>query len=134
MSSSTSSLILSISAATSPEITVVLFHSGSDSVVETTYFGRLLNLSANSPSREGQAAAKPSYVVRPSSSAPAPMTSSSLNLSPSSPRSYSNAQPACSKSSAPPGSSTTPSRVMNCVTTILPICSLLRSLVGAVRG
>src|SRR5436190_16003695 len=41
------------------------------------------------------------------------MTSSSLNLSPSSPRLNSNAQPPRSNSSAPPGSSTTPSTVMN---------------------
>src|SRR5688572_33468883 len=81
----------------------------------------LLNLSANSPSRWGQAAAKPSYVTRPSSSASAPSASSSLNLSPSSPRENSKLQPRYLKSSAPPGSSTTPSREMNSVTTILPI-------------
>jgi hypothetical protein len=34
--------------------------SGSVSVEETTYFGIVLNLSANSPSRDGHAAAKPS--------------------------------------------------------------------------
>ena len=33
---------------------------GSVRVEETTYFGMVLNLSANSPSREGQASAKPS--------------------------------------------------------------------------
>ena len=47
-------------AGTSSAITVVLFQSGSRSVVETTYFGIPLNLSAKSPSRDGQAAAKPS--------------------------------------------------------------------------
>ena len=36
----------------------MLFHSGSFSVVETTNFGIELNLSANSPSRSGQAPAK----------------------------------------------------------------------------
>ena len=41
-------------------MTVELVHSGSESVVETTYFGMLLNLSANSPSRDGHASAKPS--------------------------------------------------------------------------
>ncbi len=41
-------------------ITVELFHSGFSSVEETTYFGMVLNLSANSPSRDGHAAAKPS--------------------------------------------------------------------------
>ena len=42
------------------EITVELFHSGSESVVETTYLGMSLNLSANSPSRWGHASANPS--------------------------------------------------------------------------
>ena len=41
-------------------MTVVLFHDGSDSVEETTYLAMVLNLSANSPSRDGQASAKPS--------------------------------------------------------------------------
>ena len=40
--------------------TWVLFQAGSVSVVETTYFGMVLNASANAPSRSGQAAAKPS--------------------------------------------------------------------------
>ena len=44
----------------SSPITVELFHSGSPNVVETTYFGIPLNLSAKSPSRDGHAAAKPS--------------------------------------------------------------------------
>ncbi len=39
---------------------MVLFHAGSVSVEETTYLGIELNFSANSPSRSGQAAAKPS--------------------------------------------------------------------------
>ena len=46
--------------ATSPFSTVELFHSGSSRVEETTYLGMVLNLSANSPSLDGQAAAKPS--------------------------------------------------------------------------
>ena len=41
-------------------ITVVFFQAGSVSVEETTYFGSKLNVSANSPSRSGHAAAKPS--------------------------------------------------------------------------
>ncbi len=45
---------------TSPEMTVVFCHSGSLSVFETTYFGSVLSLSANAPSRDGHAAAKPS--------------------------------------------------------------------------
>src|SRR3954464_13595601 len=88
----------------------------------------LLNLSANSPSREGHASAKPSYVLRPSSRASAPKVSSILNLSPSSPRENSKLQPPCLKSSDPPGSSTTPSSEMNSVMTILPISSPSRSM------
>jgi hypothetical protein len=48
------------SSTTSPFRTVVFVHSGLSSVEETTYFGIELNLSANSPSRLGQASAKPS--------------------------------------------------------------------------
>ena len=47
-------------AGTSSLITVELFQVGSPRVLETTYLGMLLNLSANSPSREGHAAANPS--------------------------------------------------------------------------
>src|SRR3954447_1938929 len=114
-------------------ITVELFQSGLSSVAETTYFGMLLNLSANSPSRDGHASAKPSKVVRPSSSASADMTSSSLNWSPSGPRSYLNAQPPRSQSSDPPGSSITPSTDTNCETTILPMSppSILVALMTA---
>src|SRR3954452_15701777 len=113
------------SSATSPLRTVELFHSASFSVEETTYLGMLLNLSANSPSLEGQASAKPSYVTRPSSSASASRASSSLNLSPSSPRLNSKLQPPYSKSSAPPGSSMTPSSETNSVTTTFPTSPLL---------
>src|SRR3954471_12984956 len=49
------------------------------------------------------------------------MSSSSLNWSPSGPRSYLNAQPPRSQPSLPPGSSTTPSTDTNCDTTTLPI-------------
>jgi hypothetical protein len=60
MSRSYRRLSLVTSSATSPVTTVVLFHSGFSSVDETTYLGIVLNLSANSPSRDGHAAAKPS--------------------------------------------------------------------------
>ena len=61
MSPSCLSLSLATSAArSSPEITWELFHFGSLSVEDTTYLGMVLNLSANSPSRDGQASAKPS--------------------------------------------------------------------------
>jgi hypothetical protein len=74
-------LSFATSAATSPPSTVVFSHSGSRSVVEATNFGIAFILSANSPERCGQAAEKPSYVTRPSSSASASRTSSSLYAS-----------------------------------------------------
>ena len=50
-----------ISPTTSPAMTWVLFHSGSLSVVETTYFGIALIWSeTGSPERVGQTGAKPS--------------------------------------------------------------------------
>src|SRR3954469_15381187 len=121
MSPSCRRLTVAIASARSPSSTVEFCQSGSFSVEETTYFGMLLNLSANSPSRDGHASAKPSYVLRPSRSASDSIVSSSLNLSPSSPRLISKLQPPYLKSSAPPGSSITPSSDTNSVTTILPI-------------
>src|SRR5215218_3498714 len=121
MSPSVSSRSLTTAVSTSPSSTVELLHSGTSELDETTYFGIVLNLSANSPSRDGQASANPSNVLRPSSSASASIVSSSLNRLPSSPRSNSNDQPPYLKSSEPPGSSTTPSSEMNSVTTILPM-------------
>ena len=60
MSPSASCLSFETYSTASPASTVELFHSASSKVEETTYFGMLLNLSANSPSLDGQAAAKPS--------------------------------------------------------------------------
>ena len=60
MSPSCSCFSFAISSARSPRSTVELFQSAFVSVEETTYLGMLLNLSANSPSRDGQASAKPS--------------------------------------------------------------------------
>ena len=54
------SFSLPTSAATSPLMTVELFHAGSSMVLDTTNLGMVLNLSAKSPSLDGQAAAKPS--------------------------------------------------------------------------
>src|SRR3954451_6675100 len=109
-----------------------LFHSsGSDSVVEATYFGIELNLSAKPASsvRPGHAAAKPSYVLRPSSSAPLDIVSVVL-YSPTSGLKNLKLQPPCSKFSDPPGSSITPSALMNSVTnTFLIICSFVRMFV-----
>ena len=96
--------------------TVVLVQAGSVSVVETTTFSMPLNLSANSPSRSGQAAAKPSYVVRPSSSVSVPNVSSPLNSYIVGSSAMSKVQPVCLYFSSPPGASTTPSREMNSVT------------------
>src|SRR4051794_28390644 len=99
-------------------MTCELFHAGSDSVDDTTYLGMLLNLSAKppSPARSGHAAAKPSYVTRPSSRASDAIVSSSLYWLPSSPRSKLKVQ-GPSSSFSPPGPSMTPSRDTNWVTT-----------------
>src|SRR5512133_3385231 len=122
-------------AMSSSETTFELFHSGSRNVEETTYFCIPLNLSANSPSRVGHAAAKPSHVTRPSRSASEAITSSSLNLSPSSPRSNWKAQAPRSIPSEPPGSSKTPSIVTNCDTTTgATSASFASSLQGRTRG
>src|SRR5438093_6529447 len=59
-SPSCSSRSLATSSATSPLSTVELVHWGSSRVEETTYLGIVLNLSANSPSLDGQASANPS--------------------------------------------------------------------------
>src|SRR6266852_7071776 len=121
MSPLISFLSLETAALMSPPITVEFFQVGFLSVVETTYFAMLLNLSENSsPLRLGQACAKPSYVTRPSNSASLAISSSYLNLSPSSPRLNLNAHPP-RPPSAPPGSAATPSRVMNSETTNLLI-------------
>lgn len=51
-------------------MTVVLFHAGSVSVVETTYFGRaFIRSPMGIPARPGHTAAKLSYVCRPISTA-----------------------------------------------------------------
>src|SRR3979409_1968893 len=65
MCPSCSCFSLDTCSATSPLSTVELFHSGSSRVEETTYLGMLLNLSANSSSRDGHAFAKPSQGTRP---------------------------------------------------------------------
>src|SRR4029453_13790243 len=134
MSPSSSSFSLLASSTASPFSTVVLFHVGFSRGGETPYFGMELNLSANSPSRDGHAPAKPSYVTRPSSRASDARASSSLNRSPSSPRSNSRLHPGYLKSS-PPGACMTPSSETNSVTTILPISHSFRlSLPRPPRG
>src|SRR3989475_993190 len=70
------------SAARSPWIKCELFHASFFKVLDATYFGMLLNRSAN-PSgsfRPGQAAANPSYVTRPRRSVSEAKVSSNLNF------------------------------------------------------
>src|SRR5437867_5733169 len=112
-------------SAASPVMTVVLFHVGFVSLLETTYFGIEFILVANpwSSVRLGQAAAKPSYVLRPRRRPSADVTSSNLNRSPSSPRLNWNTHPPCFVCSDPPGSSMTPSTRSEDHTTILPTSS-----------
>src|SRR2546428_10660208 len=69
------------SAARSPLINCELFHASFFKVLDATNFGMLLNGSANAPSfLPGQAAATPSYVTRPRSSASVARSSSTLNF------------------------------------------------------
>src|SRR5215831_3361273 len=106
-----------------PRRIVVLVQVGSVRVAETTYFGIAFIFLANSPadsSIDGQAAANPSYVTRPSNWASACSSSSYLNCSPSG-AGWRKLQPPCSVPSLPPGSSMIPSSVMNSVTTSLPM-------------
>src|SRR6266516_3561639 len=121
MSRSYLCLSLVTSSTRSPSRTAVLFHSGSLSVDETTYFGIELNLSPNSPSTCGQTAANDSKVTRPSSWASEAIVSSTLNWFPSEPREKSSVQPTRSNPSVPLGASTTPSTEMYSVTTSLPM-------------
>src|SRR3989442_7538050 len=69
------------SAARSPLIKCELFHASFFKVLDATNFGMLLNRSANASSfLPGQAAANPSYVTRPRSSASVARSSSTLNF------------------------------------------------------
>src|SRR3954470_15052815 len=65
MSPSSSCFNFETSVTTSPFRTVELFQSGSTRVEDTMYLGRLFNLSASSPLRDGHRAAKNSYLRRP---------------------------------------------------------------------
>jgi hypothetical protein len=53
ISPSSSCFSFETSLTTSPFRTVELFQSGASRVEDTTYLGRLFNLSANSPLRDG---------------------------------------------------------------------------------
>src|SRR5580700_4421545 len=124
MSPANCSFTRATSVATSALITVEFSQvaSAEVSVVETTNLGMLfIFLPKSSAPMDGHACAKPWYVMRPSSCASAAISSSSLNLLPSSPVLYLNTQPAS------PGESMTPSTVMNSVTTSFPMM-ILRSV------
>ena len=58
MSPSSSCFSFETSLTASPFRTVELFQCGSSSVEDTTYLGRLLNLSADSPRRDDHRAAR----------------------------------------------------------------------------
>src|ERR1700744_1474150 len=111
MSPSTSWRSVVTSSTTSPFSTVTLLHTGSVSVADTTYLGRLFNLSAQSPLRDPHHDPKYASAPLPSNSARVVSASANSTLSHASasvPRNWSN-QPPCRKPSSPVGSSTTPS-------------------------
>src|SRR5215472_1468048 len=123
MSPSTFCFSVETSLTTSPFSTVVLLHLGSWRVEDTTYFGRLFSLSANSPVADSHREANHSSLRRPSSRASVRSASSNSILPHSSrslPPNWPN-QPPSLKPSLPSGSWTTPSRVTFVVITIFPI-------------
>src|ERR1700744_283622 len=127
MSPSNSCFSFDTSFTTSPSSSVELLHFGSQRVEDTTYLGRLFNLSAHSPLRDSHLAANHSSLRRPSSSASAPSASSSSSLAHSS-RSSSpiwRNQPPRPKPSSPVGSCATPSSETFALTMIFPISVLL---------
>src|SRR5262249_16669405 len=116
--------------ATSPRIGVA-FHSMSVSVRDATYFGIVFILSANGPSScsgSGHAAAKPSYVTRPSSSASLANSRSIWSLASLSSQ-YGLVHPPTSAPCVPGGSCMTPSTDTYSAATIFPIRT---STLGAV--
>src|SRR6202020_1884957 len=111
------------SVTTSPLRTVALVHLGSSRVEDTTYFGRLFNLSTHSPLWDGDRVPKYSSLRRPNSSASAPCasaSSTSVHASQSRPMNCTN-QPPCLNPCSPLGSSTTPSSETFWLTPIFPI-------------
>lgn len=101
---------------------------------DTTYFGRLFNLSAHAPVRDAHRVANHSSLRRPSSKASVPSASAYKTLAHSSrslPPNWPN-QPPSLKPSAPSGSWTTPSSETFVLITIFPISVLL--FVGVVRS
>src|SRR5260370_22996708 len=123
MSPSSSCFSFETSVTTSPFRTVELFQRGCSRVEDTTYFGRLFNLSAHSPGRDDHRVPNHSSLRRPSSRASAPSASSNSTLAHSSrswPPNWPN-QPPSLKPSSPSGSWTTPSSETFVLITIFPI-------------
>src|SRR5712692_9310181 len=123
MSPSSSCFSFETSSTTSPLRTVELLHLGSSRVEDTTYLGRLFNLSAHAPLRDSHRAANHSSLRRPSSRASVRSASSSSTLAHSSrslPPNWPN-QPPSLKPSSPSGSWTTPSSETFVLITIFPI-------------
>src|SRR5580693_7722581 len=127
MSPSSSRFSRVTSSVTSPFSTVTLVHLGSRRVADTTYLGRLLSRSANSPGLAAHREPNHSSLRRPSSRAALP-SASAYSILPHSSRSLPPAwtnQPPRLKPSPPSGSWTTPSSDMFVVMTIFPISVLL---------
>src|SRR5713101_865430 len=123
MSPSSSCFSFETSSTTSPFRTVALLHLGPSRVEDTTYLGRLFNLSAHAPLRDSHRAANHSSLRRPSSRASVRSASSSSTLAHSSrslPPNWPN-QPPSLKPSSPSGSWTTPSSETFVLITIFPI-------------
>src|SRR3984957_7479703 len=106
MSPSISCRSFETSVTTSPRRTVALVQLGSARVEDTTYLGRLFNLSAHSPGRDDHRVPNHSSLRRPSRRAAVLSASSretlahaSRSLPPNSPN-----QPPSLKPSCPPGS------------------------------
>src|SRR5271157_4299640 len=115
-----------MSPASSCFSTVTLVHLGSSRVEDTTYLGRLFNLSAHSPGLDAHRAANHSSRRRPSSRAAVCSASAYSTLPHSSrslPPSWTN-QPPSLKPSAPSGSWTTPSSETFVLITIFPMSGL----------
>src|SRR5713226_8282952 len=127
MSPSSSCFSFETSSTTSPFRTVALLHLGPSRVEDTTYLGRLFNLSAHSPLRDSHRAANHSSLRRPSSRASVCSASSSETLAHSSRSLPPNSpnQPPSLKPSLPSGSWTTPSSETFVLMTIFPISVLL---------
>src|SRR6266700_634413 len=115
MSPSSSCFSFETWSTTSPFRTVELFHLGSSRVEDTTYLGRLFNLSAHSPLRRPSSRASV-----PSASSSSSLAHASRSLSPNWPN-----QPPSLKPSSPSGSWTTPSSETFVLITIFPISVLL---------